>query len=231
MGSDRLRVCNRLGLEGQVTEPPTGCGLYAVLEADDGAGERLAAALARADLSAVLIAPALRQTLRSEEAKPLLQQARQAGVTALVLDDVELARTLGADGVHLAGRDNPEAAYRAAREALGEAPVLGVEAGISRHAAMMLAEGGADYVGFGAPPNLKDRDKARVRRGDMVAWWAPIFEVPCVAFDVETGEEAAALAADGADFVAVTLAAGLAGRAAADLLADIARSLGAGTTS
>jgi hypothetical protein len=59
----------------------------------------------------------------------------------------------------------------------------------------------------------------------MVAWWAPIFEVPCVAFDVETCEEGAELAADGADFVAVTLPAGLAAPAAADLIARIARCL------
>lgn len=211
-----------------MTEPPTGCGLYAVLEAGDGAGKRLAAAMAAAELAAVLIAPASGGKLGAEEAKPLLQYARQAGITALILDDVELARALGADGVHLAGRDDPEAAYRAARSALGSDRAVGVEAGVSRHAAMVLAEAGADYVAFGAPPHLKDRDKARMRRGEMVEWWAPIFEVPCVAFDVETCEEAAALAADGADFVAVTLPAGLAEAAAADLLGQIARCLDAG---
>jgi thiamine-phosphate pyrophosphorylase len=67
-----------------------------------------------------------------------------------------------------------------------------------------------------------------MRRGEMVEWWAPLFEVPCVAFDVETCEEAAALAAYGADFVAVTLPAGLAEAAAADLLARIARCLDEG---
>jgi thiamine-phosphate pyrophosphorylase len=213
-----------------VTEPSTGCGLYAVLEAGDGAGERLAAALNAAELDAVLIAPAPGQRLRAEDAKPLVRQARQAGVTALILDDAGLARSLGADGVHLAGRDDPERAYRAAREALGDDRAIGVEAGVSRHAAMMLAEGGADYVGFGAPPHLKDRDKARARRQEMVAWWAPIFEVPCVAFDVEECEEAARLAADGADFIAVTLSAGLAAPAAADLLAEIARCVADGGT-
>ena len=213
-----------------MTEPPTGSGLYAVVEAGDGAGERLAAALGAAQLAAVLIAPGPGRRLSADEAKPLLQRARQAGVTALLLDDAALARTLGADGVHLAGRDDPQAACRAAREALGSDRVVGADAGISRHAAMVLAEAGADYVGFGAPPHLKDRDKARIRRAEMVAWWAPTFEVPCVAFDVETCEEAAGLAADGADFVAVTLAAGLAEPAAADLLAEIARSLQAGHT-
>ena len=211
-----------------MTEPPTGCGLYALVEAGDGAGERLAAALSAAELAAVLIAPGPGRRLSAEEATPLLQRARVAGVTGLILDDAALARALDADGVHLAARDDPQAAYRAAREALGSGRVVGVEAGVSRHAAMVLAEAGADYVGFGAPPHLKDRDKARVRRAEMVAWWAPIFEVPCVAFDIETCEEAAGLAADGADFIAVTLAAGLAAKEAADLLGEIARGLHAG---
>jgi thiamine-phosphate pyrophosphorylase len=213
-----------------VTEPPTGCGLYAVVEAGDEAGARLAAALGAARLAAVLIAPGPGRQLGADEAGALVRHAREAGVTALVLDDSRMARALGADGVHLAGRDDAEAAYRTAREALGGSRVIGVEAGVSRHTAMVLAEAGADYVGFGAPPHLKDRDKARMRRAEMVAWWAPVFEVPCVAFDVESREEAAELAADGADFVAVTLAAGLAPPAAAEMLAGIVRGLEAGAT-
>jgi thiamine-phosphate pyrophosphorylase len=206
-----------------VTERPAGCGLYAVVDAGPAAGERLAAAIAAAPLAAVLIAPAVRQRLSAAETGPLLEQARQAGVAALLLDEVDLARSLGADGVHLAAGDDPQAAYRAARERLRRDSVVGVDAGISRHAAMVLAEAGADYVGFGAPPHLKDRDKARVRREDLVSWWAPIFEVPCVAFDVETGEEAQQLAAVGADFVAVTLPADA--PAARELVSAVARGL------
>jgi thiamine-phosphate pyrophosphorylase len=205
-----------------VSEAPTGCRLYAVLEAGAAAGERLAAALGAADLAVVLIAPPAGQRLQAAEVKPLVDRARQAQVTALVLDDARLARSIGADGVHLGAESDPQGAYAAAREALGRQGVVGADAGISRHAAMMLAEAGADYIGFGAPPHLGDRQKARLRREELIAWWAPVFEVPCVAFDVEAPEEAQELAEAGADFVAVALPATLTAEAARGLVAGVA---------
>ena len=208
-----------------MTKAPTGCRLYAVLEAGEAAGERLAAAQAAADLAVVLIAPAAGQRLPAAEARPLVDRIRKAEATALVLDDARLARSVGADGVHLGGPGNPQAAYAAARKALGGEGVVGADAGISRHAAMVLAEAGADYIGFGAPPHLGDRPKARLRRAELISWWAPIFEVPCVAFDVETPEEAQQLAAAGADFIAVALPSTLAAEAARGLVASVAEAI------
>jgi thiamine-phosphate pyrophosphorylase len=217
-----------------VSEAPTSCRLYAVLEAGEAAGERLDAALAAANLAVVLIAPAAGQRLQAAEARPLVERVRKARVTALVLDDARLARALGADGVHMGAlgalgaegaQGGPQAAYAAAREAVGGQGVVGADAGISRHAAMTLAEAGADYVAFGAPPHLGDREKARLRREELIAWWAPIFEVPCVAFDVETPEEAQQLAAAGADFVAVAIPATLSAEAARGLVAGVAEAI------
>jgi thiamine-phosphate pyrophosphorylase len=73
---------------------------------------------------------------------------------------------------------------------------------------MSLAEAGADYIGFGLPDEVKDRDAGRARRLELVTWWAEIFTVPCVAFDVDQPEEAAELAAAGADFLGLRLRAG-----------------------
>jgi thiamine-phosphate pyrophosphorylase len=209
---------------------PAGCGLYVVVEAGAGAEERLAAALAAMEPAAVLVVPAADEALDAAQARPLVEQARRAGAAALVLADAALARKAGADGMHLPANDDPEPACRAAREALGKDGVVGADAGISRHTAMQLAEAGADYVGFGAPRHLNDRDKARMRRAELIEWWAPIFEVPCVAFDVETGEEAAELATAGADFVAVALPAGMPAGDARDLVREVAASIGAGGT-
>lgn len=204
---------------------PTGCRLYAVLEAGEAAGERVAAALAAADLAVVLLAPGSGQRLQAAQAKPLIERVRKAHVTALVLDDARLARAVGADGVHIGAQGDPQAGYAAAREAVGGQGVVGADAGISRHAAMTLAEAGADYIGFGTPAHLGDREKARRRRNELIAWWAPIFEVPCVAFDVETPEEAQQLAAAGADFVAVAIPATLSAEAARGLVAGVAEAI------
>jgi thiamine-phosphate pyrophosphorylase len=193
-----------------------GCQLYAVVEAGEAAPERLKAALDAADIASVLIVAAQGRVLDASAAKPLVEAAQRGGAAALLAGDARLARALGADGVHVSGASNLAEAYTEARGIVGS-EVVGVDPGISRHDAMSLAEAGADYVAFGAPAHLKDRDKARARRDELVAWWAEIFQVPCVALDAETAEEAQALAEAGADFVGLRLGSGMAPAAARDL--------------
>jgi thiamine-phosphate pyrophosphorylase len=199
--------------------------LYAVVEAGEAALQRLDAALSAADIASVLIVPAAGAALDAASARPLIEGAQKAGAAALIAGDAELARSLRADGVHVAVAKDLAGAYQAARSVLGQRGIVGVDIGISRHDAMTLAEAGADYIAFGAPAHLKDRDKARGRRDELVAWWAEIFEAPCVAFDVETPQEAEALSRSGADFIAIRLPAAATPAATHAFVAEIAAAL------
>jgi thiamine-phosphate pyrophosphorylase len=205
-----------------VTHAATECRIYAVVQAGEAARERLQAALAAAKIASVLIVPPGGAMLDASTAGPLVEAAQRKGAAALVADDARLARALRADGVHLSAARNPRERYAEARSVLGGRGIVGVDVGVSRHDAMTVAEAGADYIAFGAPAQLKDRDKARVRRDELVAWWAEIFEAPCVAFDVETPDEAELLARSGADFVALALPAGATPAAVGSLVAGIA---------
>lgn len=178
--------------------------IYFVVAAG-AAPQTVARLVAAADTAALLIVPGPGAALDAAAARPLVACAQAKGIAALIADDAVLARALRADGVHLRWDDNIVARYKEARDILGRRFIVGADAGRSRHDAMTLGEADADYVAFGIPAHVEDRETARARRLDLIGWWNEIFEVPCVAFDVETVEEARALAAAGADFVALTV--------------------------
>jgi thiamine-phosphate pyrophosphorylase len=209
-----------------VAQAETATQLYAVVEAGEAALDRFTAALSAAEFASMLIVAPAGGALDAAAAHPLVEAAQGKDVAALISDDAQLARTLRADGVHLSPTKNLSDAYAEARGILGRVGIVGVDPGISRHDAMTLVEDGADYLAFGAPSHLNDRAKARIRRDELIAWWGEIFEAPCVAFDVETPEEAEALSRAGADFIAIRLPVGTTPAATRELVADIAAALG-----
>lgn len=81
-----------------------------------------------------------------EEARELRELCRSFGVPFLIDDDVELARKVDADGVHV-GQEDIEAAR--ARSILGPGKILGVSARMLEQAKAAEAAG-ADYLGVGA---------------------------------------------------------------------------------
>lgn len=197
-----------------MSETSDRCQIYLVVDVAAGAAERLAAAFKTTPIASVLFRPTAGATLNAGALKSLIDAAQKQGVAALVTDDAALARTLRADGVHLGAGTNLLERYETAREILGRGAIVGVDAGGSRHIAMEAGEAGADYVGFGdARVELKPveddepTDETDATTNDLLAWWSEIFEVPCVAFDADDGIRDAGRT--GADFVAITLPAGL----------------------
>ena len=178
--------------------------LYVIVDAGPTAPARLAAVLGSArNVAAVLIRPGA-AGLTAADAQPLVEMAQQANVAALIEDDASLVRTLRADGVHLSWSPMLHARFEEAREILGNRFMIGAgiapDAPAVRHDAMEIAEAGADYIGFAAGAG----------QSDLVAWWAEIFEVPCVAFDVASPQIASELAGARPEFIAIVLPAGAA---------------------
>lgn len=199
--------------------------LYLVVEGVPDQTVRIAGLLDLLRPASVLVVPVNGQDLQPAAVLPLIKTCQAAGAAVLILDDARLARTLKADGVHLAWRDDILTAYHDAREILGSRYIVGVETGAARHDAMSLGEAGADYVAFAAPEDAVDDDEARQRRADLVAWWAEIFEIPCVALAAQDAADADHLALLGADFVGVRLKTGSTLAAEQQRLCDIATAL------
>ena len=71
----------------------------------------------------------------------------------------------------------------------------------TRHDAMTAAEAGADYVMFGEPDETGARPSFEAIE-ERIAWWAEVFEAPCVGYAASL-DEIAPLVKAGADFVAL----------------------------
>jgi thiamine-phosphate pyrophosphorylase len=158
----------------------------------------LEAALAGADVAALLLrlaAPDERSLINI--AKALAPIVQNAGAALLLAGHPEIVARVGADGAHLTGID----AFGAAQAALRPERIAGCGGLATRHDAMLAAEAGADYVLFGEPDQAGHRPSFEAI-AERVAWWAEIFEPPCVGF-AATLAEVDALVAAGADFVAV----------------------------
>jgi thiamine-phosphate pyrophosphorylase len=164
----------------------------------DGLKHALAGALAAADVAAVLLRLAAADDRSLINRVKALAPVVQGKDTALVLDGhPELVARAGADGAHLNGIDE----FNAALATLKPARIAGCGALATRHDAMLAAEAGADYVMFGEPDRGGRRPSLAVIT-ERIAWWAEVFEVPCVGFAAAL-DEVEPLAAAGADFVAL----------------------------
>ena len=158
----------------------------------------LAAALGAGDIAAVLLRLAeADERTQINRAKALCPLVQEKGIAVLIDGHPDLVAHAGADGAHVTGL----AAFGDALECLKPDRIVGVGGLITRHDAMLVAEGGADYVMFGEPGAAGERPILEAIE-ERVAWWAEVFEMPCVAYAASHGE-IAPLAKAGADFVAL----------------------------
>jgi thiamine-phosphate pyrophosphorylase len=137
---------------------------------------------------------------RAREASALRALCRSHGVPLIVNDDVELARSVGADGVHLGRDDLPPAE---ARDRLGPGAIIGASCYADPECALAAEAAGADYVAFGRFFPSRTKPQATPASVALLAAVRPRLRVPVVAIGGITPENAPALIAAGADLLAV----------------------------
>ena len=156
--------------------PPSGM-------AADAVAASLSAAAEAGDVACLVLPPD--KTLTDK----LMPIAQEKDIAVLIVDDSRFAAYEKADGVHITtGIEDAVAAHKA----LGRNASIGFVASGSRHAAMQAGETDIDYIAF---------DVSSPDGVDLLTWWVPLFEVPCVALGA--ADEAACLEAiaSGADFI------------------------------
>ena len=131
----------------------------------------------------------------------LLPIAAARGVAVILNDRPDLAASLGCDGVHV-GQD--DASLAEARRIVGKDRMVGVTCHDSLHLAMEAAEGGADYVAFGAFFPTTTKEAPTHAEPELLTGWQEAMLTPCVAIGGITVPTAHELAAAGADFLAVS---------------------------
>ena len=177
----------------------------------DAFAPRFAEALGAGDVASALVrvAPAAEGDAK-RIVQRLVELAAPRDVATLVENDARLAARAGADGAHVAGVGAEPAEALAS---LHPARIVGAGGLRLRDDAMTAGEAGADYVMFGEP-RRDGYTPPLAETVERTAWWAEIFQTPCVAF-AGALDAVAPLTAAGADFVALGDAIWLAPSAAA----------------
>src|SRR4051794_34985345 len=162
--------------------PPL-CRLYLITppRIDDlaGFGRVLAHALDAGDVAALQIRLKDQpQEIIAAAVDVLMPIAQARGVAVILNDDPALAKSLGCDGVHIGQSDMPLAN---ARRMMANAARAGAPCHDSLHLAMEAAEGGADYVAFGAFFPTATKDVTHHAEPALLTGWQADMVVPCVA--------------------------------------------------
>lgn len=143
---------------------------------------------------------------RSEEKEALARAARslceQANIPFLIDDDVDLAKRIGADGVHI-GQD--DLSCKEARSMLGGDAIIGVTAKTLEQA-RAAETAGADYLGVGAVfPTSTKLDTWTIGHETLREICTTV-SIPVVAIGGITAENASQLAGTGVAGIAVVSA-------------------------
>lgn len=167
------------------------------------AARRLAAALSGGDVASVILPQGgLDADAFQDWAEALVPVAQAAGAAAIVAGDSRVAGRTKADGLHVEG--GAAAVAEAVEKARGRL-AIGAGGAKTRDDALVLGEAGPDYLFFGRF-GYDNQPEPHPRNLSLGRWWAEMIEIPCIVLGGSAVASVDAVAAAGAEFVALSAA-------------------------
>lgn len=177
--------------------------LYAVTDRSWLKGETLCAQVEKAILGGATFVQLREKELNEAEffaeAREIQQLCKQFSVPFVINDNVEIAKTIDADGVHVGQSDMQALDVRAI---IGPDKILGVSAQTVEQA-LEAQRCGADYLGVGAVFPTGSKDDAEDVSGETLAAICEAVEIPVIAIGGITVENVRRLSGSGICGVAV----------------------------
>lgn len=145
-------------------------------------------------------ASTLTRSQKQQQATRLRTLCSRYGCTFLINDDVDLAKKVKADGVHLGQNDMP---LSEARKQLGSQAIIGITCHDSLKLARKAEEEGADYVAFGRFYASHTKPQAPLAKLNILAQARQQLSIPIVAIGGITQHNVTELIQFGAHMTAV----------------------------
>jgi len=142
----------------------------------------------------------LKPSILESIARKLQKLCHDHGVIFIVNDDVQLAATIHADGVHLGQQDMP---IQKARKILGDQAIIGISCYNQLSLAQEAQKQGADYVAFGSFFDSPTKPDAVSASLDLAREARDLLSLPIVAIGGITPDNAGPLITTGINAIAV----------------------------
>ncbi|TKT75381.1 thiamine phosphate synthase [Aquamicrobium sp. LC103] len=188
------------------TPAPDRCRI--VLIAPDGfdtetLATKLSSALAGGDVASLILPDyGMDEAAFQRRAERIVPLVQEKGVAVMIAGDFRVAMRTGADGVHLeARRKELEEAIEKHQAKL----MIGTGGAKTRDDALELGEARPDYIFFGRF-GYDTKPEPHSRNLTLGGWWSEMVQIPCIVLAGSDLASVEAVAATGADFVALSSA-------------------------
>ena len=188
------------------TAPPNRCRIVLISPSGESAASfaaKFSAAISGGDIASIILpVNGMDEAAFQDFAEKIVPMAQEAGIAAIVADDTRIAGRVKADGIHIDGK---KAALAEAIESFQPKLTVGVGGAKTRDDALELGEARPDYIFFGRF-GYDNKPEPHSRNLSLGGWWAEMIQIPVIVMAGSDIASVEAVAATGADFVALSSA-------------------------